>query len=284
MTSHWVINLRGEVPCVGQVATAAAARALEGQLDPLPGWQKFAEAAANARHLLLITHGFNVKAGEGFEGLSATLAQMAVHPAFPAAGLLPVIVLWPGDWVVPVVNFPAAHRPAERAGRQLGEHVGRFAAAVPAISLMSHSLGARVVLEAVLALPAGRQVDTLCLTAAATDNDIFRQDKAGRYSAVPGRCRQVMVIHSRRDKVLRLAYPAGDFLADLFLRDRDSPFRAALGFHGPRPTDRPVVPPNFGIPDGAGVDHGDYVGAGAKRAQVAGLMARALAGRPLTWP
>jgi hypothetical protein len=103
----------------------------------------------------------------------------------------------------------------------------------------------------------GRAAGQVCVTAGAVDDDCFvrqyrkAEDNAGRTA----------VLSSLQDKVLRLAYPAGDFISDVFLGDNDSPWRAALGRAGPP---APVVAPLVEQPipsdavDGKGFDHGDY--------------------------
>jgi hypothetical protein len=55
------------------------------------------------------------------------------------------------------------------------------------------------------------------LTAAAVDNDCLQH----QYASVPGKCVSFINLASRKDMVLKVAYPAGDLWSDLF-GDNDS--------------------------------------------------------------
>lgn len=92
--------------------------------------------------------------------------------------------------------------------------------------------------------------------------------------------------------MLRLAYPIGDWFGDVFLGDRDSPVRGALGRYGPR-WSRPAAPsvPGVKLGDGLKYDHGDYFPPGEagadlteRQARVAAFAATFLAGGAVAWP
>ena len=67
----------------------------------------------------------------------------------------------------------------------------------------------------------------------------------------------ISVLASRKDRVLQLAYPVGDPIADL-LNLHQSPFRTALGRKGPPEPIGATAPP-WQIPDADDYDHGDYL-------------------------
>jgi esterase/lipase superfamily enzyme len=130
------------------------------QSDPRLAEVQLAELAqkAQGRHVFFITHGFNVSYAEG----ARSLARFAKRLALPD-GVLVVGVLWPGDFYIPVVNYPAASVPAMEAGAALGDMCNKAFGGALSLSFFSHSLGARVVLEAVKAL-SGRKARMLTST------------------------------------------------------------------------------------------------------------------------
>lgn len=231
----------------------------------------------DGKRLVIATHGFNVSYANGLRSLATLEDRLALPPEQLFIGLV-----WPGDFWLPVVNYPAEAGDAVRVGRLLAAFLNEQARGTSGLAFVSHSLGARVLLEAVKRLNVA--ADLMVLTAAAVDDDVLsRQYDAARRNAAA-----VSVLASRSDRVLRLAYPAGDFVSDVFYDD-DSPFAAALGGQGSRPR-RVERVTNHQIADSAGYDHGDYFPPGDGRAggprwpRVVGHIARALKGQPHNWP
>lgn len=230
--------------------------------------------------VVLAIHGFNVSRPHGVGSLAKLDEYLALPPNYAFFG-----VLWPGDFWLPVVDYPweAAH--AVTAGKNIAAYANRVFQSATSISFISHSLGGRVLLEAVQHLD--RPAAQLCVTAGAVDRDCMdRQYLGARQNA--GR---ISVLSSTGDKVLRLAYPAGDFISDVLLGDNDSPWQIALGLKGPKP---PVLPPLVGkpIPDVLAYDHGDYFPpseppqtppADPKWGHAAAYMRRAVTGQPNLW-
>jgi hypothetical protein len=195
--------------------------------------------------LVFVTHGFNVGYADGVRSIG-NLDQLLG----PVPGIR-IGVLWPGDWVIPAINYPFAVGIARDCGKHLGAFVSSACAAARSVSFLSHSLGARVVLEAAGA--AGRPVRLICLLAAAVNSDCL----TGEYAETASDTASIINLASGNDLVLKLAYPAGDFLADLLDLDH-RPFEKALGSYGPVPN----VPTNtraFEIGDQTPYDHGDYL-------------------------
>lgn len=232
--------------------------------------------------VILATHGFNVAFAGGVAALSRLETALALDPRQRFFG-----VLWPGDFWLPVVNYPWEAEDAVASGKELADYANRVFAGANSISFISHSLGARVVLEAVRRL--NRPALEVCLTAGAVDRDCLTR----QYLDAARNAGRISVLSSTKDKVLRLAYPAGDFISDLLLGDSDSPWKGALGRKGP-PT--PVRAPIFGqpIPSASGFDHGDYLPPGSpnlpaqpprpKWADSADYMRRAVTGQSGRWP
>ena len=248
------------------------------------GYTPIADAAAAAdvagREVILATHGFNVSRRSGTGALANLEPLLQLQPQHRYFG-----VLWPGDFWIPVVNYPFQAGHAVTAGRYLADYLNANFASAASISFISHSLGARVVLEAVEHL--ARPAKEVCLTAGAVDADCM----AAQYLDAANNAGRITVLSSRRDKVLRLAYPAGDFISDVLLGDDDSPWKGALGLKGPP---LPLQTPLIGepIPKALEYDHGDYLPPSKlpfpaplnpKWSHTAGYMARAVTGQPSYW-
>lgn len=244
-----------------------------------------AAASVAGRDVVLAIHGFNVSRPHGVGSLGALEAALALAPNYRFFG-----VLWPGDFWLPVVNYPweAAH--AVTSGRHIAAYCNRVFSGANSISFISHSLGGRVLLEAIQNM--GRPAAQVCIAAGAVDDDCL----AGQYLRAERNAGRINVLSSVKDKVLQLAYPAGDFISDVLLGDNDSPWQAALGRTGPRPPYGPPVfeepiPPNAGF-DGKGYDHGDYFPPSApatpappdpKWRHAAGYMRRSVTGAANYW-
>ena len=146
---------------------------------PWPGVeQRFA-----GKDVVLVTHGFNVSYVSGLRSLARLEQALHLGPQVQFLG-----VLWPGDWVVPAINYPFAINVARHAGTKLGGFCNQWLANARSLSFVSHSLGARVILEAVQALH--RRTRMLCVTAM---RPIF---------ATPGTCSSKRPVASGRPKRL----------------------------------------------------------------------------------
>jgi hypothetical protein len=243
------------------------------------------KASVQGRDVILAIHGFNVPRPHGVGSLAALETALNLAPNYRFFG-----VLWPGDFWLPIVDYPweAAH--AVTAGRYVGAYCNSMFAGANSISFISHSLGGRVLLEAVQALD--RPAAQVCLAAGAMDDACLVKQylKAARNAG------RISVLSSMSDKVLQLAYPAGDFISDTLLGDNDSPWEAALGRAGPKaPFAAPVfeepIPSDAGT-DKKGYDHGDYFPPSEPEAppkpdpkwsHAAAFMARVMTGGPLYW-
>lgn len=239
-----------------------------------------AGAAVHGKHVVLAVHGFNVSYAKGIRSLALLERELNLTSDHAFFG-----VLWPGDWIINIINYPAEAKDAVESGRRIALLLNRRFRGAASFSFISHSLGARVLLEAVmgLAVPARE----LCITAAAADDNCL----AGPYAKVKRHAARTTVLSSKSDMTLKLAYPLGDFASDIFWRDKDSPWRTALGRKGPRPHEPPPVTPRQ-IPDGDKYDHGDYFPpsdgtpspANARWRGAVKYMRRCLQGAPDTWP
>jgi len=201
------------------------------------------------RNIVFVTHGFNVDGEEGINALGRFDQRLAATGAE-----LCIALLWPGDWWIPVVNYPVEGGDAAECGRRLAGFCKDNMAEAASLSFVSHSLGGRLILEAVQRLGrVGLRAHVLCLTAAAVDDDCLQQQYAGAVA----NCDEIANLASKADRVLHYAYTVGDSIGDA-LGDSNKPFTGALGRYGPqRPSSPNVVPRE--IPQQLGYDHGDYL-------------------------
>ncbi len=233
------------------------------------------------KEVLLAAHGFNVSYESGVGSLTRLSEALVIEPDELFLG-----VLWPGDWMIPAVNYPFEDSIASHAGALLGGFCNRWLAGAHSISFLSHSLGARVVLNAIMAMT--RRVRSACITAGAVNAGCLIEE----YEAAAANCDAIRTLSSRKDLVLEFAYPPGDFLADLL--DPDHPLlEPALGRGGPATPYASMVSP-YGIADALGYDHSDYFPPGsavpagapprAKWQSAVSFMAAAFRGRSAPWP
>ena len=246
--------------------------------DPVKGLPvEVAPERIAGREIVFVAHGFNVSFEEGVRALARFERALALPPTFVFAG-----VLWPGDYWVPVINYPAEADDAVRCGALLAAFARQHLAAARELSFVSHSLGGRLVLEAVKRLH--RPAREVCLLAAAVDDNCLA---TRQYEAALSNAKRMSVVASRGDRVLGAAYPLGDFFSDLFY-DGDSPRRRALGYHGPHPMSPTVLHAQIG---GRDYGHGDYLPSSARIAsseklweKPAKFVAETLLGSQHAWP
>lgn len=219
--------------------------------DTFLPWPSFAARVAD-RHLVIATHGFNVGRADGIARLGAWRSLYTFPPQTEYVG-----VLWPGDAeLLRVIDYPVEGTIAIDAGNKLADALNAYARRALSISLISHSLGARVILQAARRL--SRRVKHIVLMASAIENDCLMSE----YGASAANVLYITVVASRRDHVLELAYPAGNLLGRLFMGSAPN-LRTALGREGPDPgLSTTQLGDACRIDDAWNFDHGDYLPAG----------------------
>ena len=235
-----------------------------------------AELAAESQVTFLL-HGFNVSLTEGRQSLRrlAQLLEARVDGAL-------VATLWPGDSRLGALSYSFEGDDADDTAEALKRFVSDNLSSGTRLSFVAHSLGARVALGAMQGLADhGFEIDQVCLMGAAVDDDCLANEAEYRHTI--RRAKRVGVLHSKADRVLRLAYPAGDLLQAFLFFWRDSP-GLALGFHGPRGHERNVPQNVMDVALGdREVRHGDYLPPAcgqlnAKQSRAAGYVAGLVAG------
>src|SRR5262249_19125517 len=111
----------------------------DGLADPVQmktlGWT-IPRERIEGREVVVAVHGFNVGYAQGVHVLAALERDLALASQFVFVG-----VLWPGDYWIPVVNYPAEAGDAVRCGRLLARFANKNLRAATAVSFVSHSLG-----------------------------------------------------------------------------------------------------------------------------------------------
>jgi hypothetical protein len=226
---------------------AAEASLWDGGAIQLPS-ERFG-SLAQGRDVLLATHGFNVSREHGINALSRWSALLALPPSALFVG-----VLWPGDSAfLPVIDYPFEGQEAIQAGRLLARFLAQQAGQAASLSFVSHSLGARVVLEAIQGLAV--KVRRVTLMAGAIEDDCFARE----YKSAADNCEQLWTLASREDWVLKFAFPIGNVAGEVIMHGHPY-FNAAIGRRGPA---QPIPLDKRGgawqIPDGWDFGHGDYL-------------------------
>ena len=205
------------------------------------------ETATN-QHICILVHGFN-NTMDSVLGAYAELhtGMRRTGVAGPDGYGLVIGFAWPGWTSAP--GFLAARPSANRAGAYLRQLVNDLRPVALSIDIQTHSLGARVALTA-LKKPRTVFVDNLLLSAAAVDYTVFNGGSEFHKSLES--CNRCMVYHSRRDAVLKKAFPIGDMADGI---------KKALGLSGPKRLQTALQDnPNLYVVDCASCvfKHGDY--------------------------
>jgi hypothetical protein len=249
--------------------------ALVGGGDWVP-WDQVADIFRGKRVCFLV-HGFNVsavnavrscgQAAQAYEDLGAqapdSTGALATLALDMAGADLVVPVLWPGDGFILWSYFTAFDHCAA-TGAKFAEFLRSSAFAAASVSFISHSLGARVVLETVsqtITLSGGTPrapFDTAILTAAAVD-DTALDTQGFRPVSGPAGLRRIVILSSMNDQVLANAFPPGDLVDGVLFAGYDPDLRA-LGRYGPAfAAASPAAAKSEWYDVKTGQDHGDYL-------------------------
>jgi hypothetical protein len=200
------------------------------------------------RELLIATHGFNVDRAAAINSLSKWESLLQLPPSAAFLGLL-----WPGDSVwAHGLDYPDEPKIADEAGALAARFINENFAGASSISLASHSLGARVLLETVarMTLPVRR----VTIMAGAIDDNCLNTE----FKAAADNIGEISVLASRKDTVLSKIFPLGNFFAGIIAEGHPW-WRAALGHKGPsRPRPSNFRAP-FEIPDNWNFEHRNYL-------------------------
>jgi esterase/lipase superfamily enzyme len=181
---------------------------------------ELAEAVRGKRTLILV-HGYNNEMPAVIDAYDRVREMMRLSKLLAPDPRGYDVVLgyaWPGGWSG--LSFPVAVLRANRTGKRFRDTLAKLQNAAASVDVQTHSLGARVAMEALDR--GGVTLRNLWLLAAAIDDETV--EKGEEYFDAAQRCSRVYVMHSEQDPVLRTAYRIGDLL------DHDR----ALGWKGPQ--------------------------------------------------
>jgi hypothetical protein len=201
------------------------------------------------RKVLFAMHGFNVDRESGVRSLSNWAARCNV----PASWLV-IGVLWPGDSVfAPIIDYVYEGVEAIASGKLLADFLNLNAPGMAGLCLASHSLGARVLLEATRRLD--KAPDKIFIMAGAIENDCLQRE----YADAARRVGAICTIASREDAVLEWAFPAGNLVGEIIMNGH--PYdRTAIGREGPlQPVPDDLSVTSWQVPDDWDYGHLDYL-------------------------
>jgi hypothetical protein len=199
-------------------------------------------------HVLIGTHGFNVDRASGIACLSNWEGLLDLGSPAVFVGLL-----WPGDSIwLHGLDYPEEPLIANQAGALIAPFLDDNFGDAASVSFASHSLGARVVLQTVLemSMPVRRTV----IMAGAIDNNCLNKE----YKTAAANITEISALTSKKDEVLSLLFPLGNFFAGIIAEGHPW-WRSALGRSGPsKPRPGNFLPP-FEIPKNWNYGHHNYL-------------------------
>lgn len=200
------------------------------------------------QHVLIATHGFHVNRADGIACLSnwEGLLQLASPSIF-------VGLLWPGDSIwAHGLDYPEEPKIANEAGALIAPFLDANFGDAASISLASHSLGARVVLQTVseMSLPVRRVV----LMAGAIDDNCLDTE----YQSAAAGIGKISVLASKKDDVLSALFPLGNLIGGIIAAGHPW-WHAALGHCGPSNPKPANFQAPFEIPSNWNYGHHNYL-------------------------
>lgn len=205
------------------------------------------QAYVRGRDVLFATHGFANNREDGIHELSEWRKLLTLPDSAAFVG-----VLWPGDseYLGPLC-YPGEPSQAMDAGAKLAAFVDAYLQGAASFSFASHSLGARVILNAMtnMQLPVRRAI----IMAGAINDDCLTNE----FSSIQQKAQEIVVMASQQDGVLRWAFPMGDLAAEILGKEHPW-WESALGRFGPVTRPARYLPP-CEIPDCWNFGHGDYL-------------------------
>jgi len=205
-------------------------------------------ADIRGRHVLIATHGFNVNRADGIACLSNWEGLLQLDPPSVFVGLL-----WPGDSIwLHGLDYPEEPRIANDAGVLIAAFLDANFGNAASVSFASHSLGARVVLQTIfkMTLPVRR----VMLMAGAIDDNCLDSE----YKAAAANIGEISILASKKDEVLSLLFPLGNFFAGIIAEGHPW-WRAALGHCGPSKPRPANFQSPFEIPEDWDYGHHNYL-------------------------
>ena len=225
-------------------------------------WDKVPDLFRNKR-VCFVVHGFNVDRDRGVRGGGPVSQECeglgSLGLAISSLDMV-VTVLWPGDGFLGWSWF-TAYDHSKTTGARFAAFLVSSAFTASEVSFVSHSLGARVVLETVaqtVPLHPRFAFGAAVLAAAAVDDNALDDPE---YAVAAAALRRIVILSSRMDEVLKVFFTLGSIAEQALWSSYDGDARA-LGRYGPAFTAGSPAPPKtewYEIQPQIGQDHGDYL-------------------------
>jgi len=185
-------------------------------------------AAVTGKRLHLLIHGYNndeTAIRSSYAIIESMMgAQGLVGPAAPYDMVLGYV--WPGGDLG--ISYVFAKKRAEKAALRISPLLLSIASVASALDINTHSLGARVALQALKGVP-GKPIRNLFMLAAAVDDESIEIGE--KFYSSTQACNGAYVFHSKYDEVLKFWFPLGDFDMALGLFGPEDP--SAIINHSP---------------------------------------------------
>jgi hypothetical protein len=211
------------------------------------------EAAVLGKHVIFTAHGFNVDQKDAYAELGNWQTLLQLDDSYLFIGMA-----WPGDssWLGPLC-YPGEGRQAMQCGDLLADFIEAHCTGAIDLSFVSHSLGARFILQAIKSLDPSFTVRQVAIMAGAINDDCLTNE----YADAAERIGKINLLCSKKDEVLELAFPPGNIFEGII--DKGNPYwSGALGRTGPV---KQIVGKSTGpflISDIWDFGHGNYVSFG----------------------
>lgn len=155
------------------------------------------------RRVLMLVHGYNNEQDEIYDAYSIIEDKIRTHLNSEYDDIVGYV--WPGGDAK--LDWWQAKRSANGVARRFRRLVNRLSGSAESLDLMSHSLGARVILKAMKQAQSNNgkaPIRNYYCTAASVDDEVFEPRE--EFHRMNDRFAQIHIFHSRRDRVLKLAY------------------------------------------------------------------------------
>jgi esterase/lipase superfamily enzyme len=175
------------------------------------------------QRLLLLVHGYHNKRENiigGYSMIDGAMQAKNIVGTGARAYHQVIGIAWPGGFTK--ASYLFAKLRANALGDSVFARLKKVVEAAKAVDIMTHSLGARVILKALQNADPNREtIRNLFLTAPAVDDESIQ--KGEKFFISTQACRKVFVLHSSNDTVLKITYPLMDFDKALGLNGPDKP-------------------------------------------------------------
>lgn len=196
-------------------------------------------AGSGSRHILLLVHGYNNSHDEAKASYQTFIGN--IRDKLDDSRAAPDAIAsfhWPGDESTvfgTTVGYPFDINHARDAASRLATFLVGVAQRGPPslrVTMVGHSMGCRLILEALGTLARARNapgIELVGLMAAASPVDFVK--RTGRLFNTGNPPRRMLKFFSEQDMVLQIGFPLGQFLAYQYQIEDDN-YDEAVGRHG----------------------------------------------------